>query len=156
LGVQELRETLVAPVFSLPSLSDRPVSLTEFRGSVVLLNFWATWCPPCIAEMPDLEKLHRELKEHGFVLVAISIDTGGKKAVAPFWEKTGLTFPSLLDGSGEVATRYGVRSLPTSFLINPRGEIIGRILGPRDWHSEQARTVLRTLLSGTNSRGGPR
>jgi peroxiredoxin len=148
LGVQEMKEVLVAPAFSLPNLSDHRVSLTGFRGKLVLLNFWATWCPPCVAEMPVLEKLHQDLGARGFAVVAVSIDTQGKKLVAPFWEKSGLTLPSLLDTSGEVATRYGVRALPTSFLINARGEIIGRILGPREWDSDQARTALRRLLNG--------
>ncbi|MBI2460140.1 MAG: TlpA family protein disulfide reductase [Candidatus Rokubacteria bacterium] len=156
LGIQELRETLVAPVFALPNLADQPVTLTEFRGKLVLLNFWATWCPPCVAEMPDLERLYREFKAEGFVIVAVSIDTQGKKVVAPFWEKTGLTFPSLLDTSGEVATRYGVRVLPASFLISPEGEIIARILGPRDWHGEKARAIFKDLLLEANRGGKPR
>jgi peroxiredoxin len=146
LGVQELKEPLVAPVFTLPTLSHHTVNLREFHGSLVLLVFWATWCPPCVAEMPELERLSRDLKAQGLVIMAVSIDTQGKKVVAPFWEKTGLTFPSLLDPSGEVATRYGVRALPTSFLINPKGEIIARILGPREWNSEKARAVLWSLV----------
>lgn len=154
LGVQELKEPLVAPVFTLPTLAHQTVNLREFRGSLVLLNFWATWCPPCVAEMPDIERLYRELKEHRFVVVAVSLDIQGKKVVSPLWEKAGLTFPSLLDPSGEVATRYGVRSLPTSFLINPEGEIFARILGPREWHSEKARVIFKALLPGANQRGG--
>jgi len=156
LGIQELRETLVAPVFTLPNLADQPVKLTEFRGKLVLLNFWATWCPPCVAEMPDLERLYREFNGDGLAIVAVSIDTQGKKVVLPFWEKTGLTFPSLLDPSGEVATRYGVRVLPASFLISREGEIIARILGPRDWHGEKARAIFKELLLDSNRGGRPR
>jgi peroxiredoxin len=154
LGVQEFRDPLLAPVFSLPTLSQQSVNLREFRGSLVLLNFWATWCPPCVAEMPEFEKLYQELKPGRFVVLAVSIDTQGQKVVAPFWEKAGLTFPALLDPSGEVATRYGVRSLPTSFLINPDGEIIARILGPREW-PDRARTVLGTLLPAPPRDGRP-
>lgn len=154
LGVQELTEKLVAPAFVLPTTSGHPTSLKEFRGSLVLLNFWATWCPPCVAEMPDLEKLYREFKAEGLVIVAVSIDTEGGKAVAPFWEKMGLTFPSLLDPSREVATRYGAWALPTSFLISPEGDVIARIPGPRDWHTDRARAVFKNLLPGKTRREG--
>lgn len=152
LGVQELKERLVAPTFALPTTSGHTISLREFRGRVVLLNFWATWCPPCVAEMSDLEKLYREFHTAGLVIVAVSIDTEGGKVVAPFWEKMGLTFPSLLDPSREVATRYGAWALPTSFLINPEGEVIARIPGPREWHSDKARAVFKNLLQQANHR----
>ena len=154
LGVQELKERLVAPGFVLPTTSGHPTSLKEFRGSLVLLNFWATWCPPCVAEMPDLERLHREFKAEGLVIVAVSIDTEGGKVVAPFWEKMGLTFPSLLDPSREVATRYGAWALPTSFLISPEGDVIARIPGPRDWHTDRARAVFKNLLPRKTQREG--
>ncbi len=152
LGGQELKERLVAPTFALPTTSGHTISLREFRGRVVLLNFWATWCPPCVAEMSDLEKLYREFNAAGLVIVAVSIDVEGQKIVAPFWERTGLTFPSLLDPSREVATRYGAWALPTSFLINPEGEVIARIPGPREWHSDKARAVFKNLLHQANHR----
>jgi peroxiredoxin len=152
LGVQELRERLVAPAFTLPTVSRGTLGLRELRGQVVFLNFWATWCPPCVAELPHFEKLQRELGAQGLVFVSVSVDTQGEKVVAPFWEQRGLSFHSLLDPSGAVATRYGVRALPTSFLIGRDGEIIARILGPRHWDSDTARAVLRNLLEGADHR----
>ena len=140
------------PDYTASTLEGKDVSLSAFRGHVVLLNFWATWCPPCVAEMPDLERLYREFKAEGLVILAVSIDVEGQKVVAPFWEKTGLTFPSLLDPSREVATRYGAWALPTSFLINPEGEVIARIPGPREWHSDKARAVFKNLLQQANHR----
>ena len=89
-----------APDFSLPNLDNQMVSLSDFKGKVVLLNIWATWCPPCVEEMPSMEKLYQTLKGEGLEILAVSIDTDGVESVAPFMEKHQLNFPALTDTQG--------------------------------------------------------
>ncbi|MGD9180830.1 MAG: TlpA disulfide reductase family protein [Desulfobacterales bacterium] len=110
------------------------VSLSEFRGKVVFLNFWATWCPPCIIEMPSMEKLHRRFKDKNFVMVAINSQEADAQ-VKSFFEKNKLSFTALLDSSGEVGSWFGVNLLPTSFVLDKQGRIIGKAIGPREWDS---------------------
>jgi ubiquinone/menaquinone biosynthesis C-methylase UbiE/peroxiredoxin len=132
--------------FSVPRLDSGSVTLKDLRGQVVFLNFWATWCPPCKEEMPSMERLYRRHKEHGFTILAISIDTGGTDRVASFVKKLGLTFPIGLDPNLDVANRYTVRALPSSFLIDSAGYVAAVALGPRDWDGLAAHTVVDTLL----------
>ena len=142
----ELREPLTAPDFSLPALSGGTAGIRDFRGKLVLLTFWATWCIPCVEEMPALERLHREFTRDGFTILAVSTDVRGADIVEPFWKKAGNSFPTLLDPRQQVATRYAAWALPTAFLINPQGQVMARIQGPRQWDSEAVRTALRSLL----------
>ena len=135
-----------APDFSVPRLDSGSITLKELRGQLVFLNFWATWCPPCKEEMPSMERLYRRHKEHGFTIVAISIDSGGSDRVASFVKKLGLSFPIGLDPKTEVANRYTVRALPSSFLIDRDGKTVAVALGPRDWDSKAAHEVVDTLL----------
>jgi peroxiredoxin len=146
LGAVELREPLAAPDFSLPTLSGEPAGVRDHRGKVVLLTFWATWCIPCIEEMPALERLHRELSGEGFTVLAVSIDAQGAAVVGPFWEKAGHSFPTLLDARQQVATRYAAWALPTAFVIDRAGQVVARIQGPRTWDSEAVRAAVRALL----------
>jgi len=123
------------------------VSLSDFRGKIVFLNFWATWCPPCIIEMPSMEKLHRRFKDKNFVMVAVNSQETDAQ-VKSFFEKNKLSFTALLDSSGEVGSWFGVNALPTTFVLDKQGRIIGSALGPRDWNS-QASVALFDYLIGS-------
>jgi peroxiredoxin len=124
------------------------VSLKKFRGKVVLLNFWATWCPPCRDEMPGLEKLYRGFNSGDFALLAVSIDISGSGVVSRFMQEMDLTFPALLDTKKRVSRKYGVVSIPTTFLIDCGGYIVGKAIGPRDWSGEEAFQLITKMRSG--------
>jgi len=138
--------TTAAADFSVPALAGPALRLSDFKGKVVLLNFWATWCPPCKEEMPSMERLYRRYKDKGFAILAISIDAGGAGPVGPFARKLGLTFPIGLDAKQAVASQYGVPALPASFLIDRAGNTAGVALGPRDWDTRDAHAVVEALL----------
>jgi peroxiredoxin len=130
--------------FSLPALDGGTFRLADQRGKVVLVNFWATWCPPCLEEMPAMERLWRRHKDAGFVLVAVSVDTDPGK-VAPFVAEHRLTFPVALDSTMSVANKYGVRALPSSFIVGKDGGLAGLALGPRAWDSDASHRLVRTM-----------
>ena len=140
------RQPSRAPEFTVPRLGSGSFSLKELRGQLVFLNFWATWCLPCKEEMPSMERLYQRYKGRGFTIAAISLDSGGTKPVASFVKKFGLTYPIGLDPKLEVANRYTVRALPSSFLIDRTGNTVAVALGPRDWDSISARAVIESLL----------
>jgi cytochrome c biogenesis protein CcmG, thiol:disulfide interchange protein DsbE len=119
-----------APAFSFPDLKGKTVSLSDFRGKVVLLSFWATWCDPCIEEIPDLVKLQKTLGPRGFTILALSADVQGAAVVEPFAREHGINYPVLLTG-GDVPESYPVPGFPTAFLIDRQGKIVERILGGR-------------------------
>lgn len=140
------RQSSRAPEFTVPRLGSGSLSLKELRGQLVFLNFWATWCLPCKEEMPSMERLYQRYKERGFTIAAISLDSGSTTAVASFVKELGLTYPIGLDPKLEVANRYTVRALPSSFLIDRTGNTVVIALGPRDWDSAGARAVIESLL----------
>ncbi len=107
--------------------------MKDYRGKVVFLNIWATWCPTCREEMPSMEKLYQELKGEAFEILAVSVDKTGAKAVAPFMKAHKLSFPALLDPEGTIARPYGVTGVPESFIINKEGIIEKIVIGPIDW-----------------------
>jgi peroxiredoxin len=146
LAMQRPPEPREAPDFTLPDLESRPVRLRELRGKVVFLNFWATWCPPCRLEMPSMERLYQIFKQTEFALLAVSIDRQGGEVVKPFMAELQLTFPALLDSRMEVARQYGLRGLPTTYLIDPEGRLIGTAVGGRDWSSTEAKALIAGLL----------
>lgn len=136
-----------APEFQLPGLHDDQKTLDDYKGQYVLLNFWATWCPPCLEEMPSMEALHQLYKDKGFTVVAISSDEGGKADIEPFIEKLGVTFPILMDVDKAVSSVYGAINLPLSFLLNPEGQVVAGSEGARDWSSEEAISVVDELIA---------
>lgn len=137
-----------APDFTLNDIDGKKVNLSEFRGKVVLLNFWATWCGPCRAEMPSLHNLYNEYKDKGFVVIAISADTS-EKPVKSFAKELKLSFPILMDKNKAVSfDDYGVLGLPTTFLIDKNGIIIEKIMGEREWDSPQMKEKILKLLGG--------
>lgn len=146
LGVVKFDKELRAPTFTLKDLNGKEVKLEDHRGKIVFLNFWATWCPPCREEMPSMEKLHIEFKDRDFTMLAIDLREDAKK-VRAFKERFKLNFPMLLDSDGSVGSRYGVRSIPTTYLLDGKGYIIGGALGARDWASREAFELFNYLLT---------
>ena len=135
----------VAEDFALPMPDGLSFRLSEQRGKVVLVNYWATWCPPCLEEMPAMERLWRRHKDAGFVLVAISLDADPKK-VPPFVSARKFSFPIALDPKMAVAEKYGVRALPSSFVIDRQGMMAGVALGPRTWDDSAAHGLVQAML----------
>ena len=140
-------KTLPAPNFTLKSLSGEEVSLLQKRGNYVLVNFWATWCGPCKVEMPSLETLHQRFKTKNFSLLAISNDMFGARIVEPFIKAHNLSFTVLLDQQLQVSNKFGVISLPTTFMIDPEGNIIGELKGAEDWASPDNILYFENLLA---------
>ena len=135
-----------APNFTLPDLDGKMVSLADYKGKVVLLNIWATWCPPCVEEMPSMEKLYQELKGESFEILAVSIDVSGAKAVLPFMIENKLSFPALTDSKGDMKSLYQTTGVPESFIIDEEGIIVEKVIGPRDWASPDAIRYFRNLI----------
>lgn len=150
LGIQEITPPTEVLDFTLKNLEGSEISLEDFEGKVVFLNFWATWCGPCREEMPSMEKLWQRFKEEAFVILAVDLREE-KEEVNSFMKDYGLTFSVLLDSRGEVANKYGIRAIPTTFLIDSEGRIVGKALGARDWASEDAFDLIEHLLSETKS-----
>jgi len=145
-GTLRVERGVPAPNFTLPDLDDKMVSLADYKGRVVLINIWATWCPPCVKEMPSMEKLYRELKDEGFEILAVSIDVSGAKAVLPFMKKHKLSFPALIDTKGAINNLYQTTGVPESFIIDKDGIIVEKIIGPRDWATPSAIRHFRSLI----------
>lgn len=135
----------LAEDFTVALVRGRTFRLSEQRGSAVLINFWATWCPPCREEMPAMERLYRQHKDHGFVMVAVSIDTDSS-LVKPFVEQHRFTFPVALDPKLDLANAYGVRALPSSFVVDRKGSLVALALGPRAWDNDAAHSLVEGIL----------
>jgi len=140
------KQRVAAPGFRLPELASTVATLDDFRGKVVLLHFWATFCQPCKDEMPALENLWQRYGPDGLVILGIAADRGSIEVVRDFAARFGLTFPILHDESGTVRNRYEVTGLPTSYVIGRDGKISGRAIGTRDWNAPQAREFIESLL----------
>jgi peroxiredoxin len=136
----------LAPDFLLSTLDGREVRLSDYRGHVVFLNFWATWCGPCKVEMPAMERLYREFRPKGFAILAVSTDAEGAEVTKPFRDALGLSFTIAHDPDMIVGRLYGVRTLPVTFLVNREGVITHQVFGARDWEDPEARSGIRKLL----------
>jgi peroxiredoxin len=151
LAITHVSGGVQAPEFDLATADGKRVSLTALRGHVVLLNFWATWCPPCREEMPSMERLYQEFKTQGLAVLAVDIQESPKQ-VARFMRDFRLTFPALLDTDAAVAGRYGARGLPSTYLIDRNGRVVGQAVGPRDWSGPAAKALIRLLLETAGAR----
>jgi peroxiredoxin len=146
LGLQITKEQVEAPTFTLRNLAGKKVALGDFRGRLVLLNFFATWCVPCREEMPAMERLYRQYRDQGLVVLALSVrESAGE--VGAFVQEFGLTYPVLLDGEASVAYRFGVRPIPATYLIGGDGTLRWRAFGPRPWDGTEARTYFAQALA---------
>lgn len=150
-GTQQLKESpeegFLAPDFSLPDLGGKSVTLSDFRGKVVLLNFWATWCPPCRREIPSLKRLYQLRKDREFEIVAVSVDKTSSSQVASFAANYQMSFPVLVNPRGDVGQRYWTRAIPSSFLVDKKGIIRWKVAGARDWDDAQTLAKIDQLLS---------
>jgi thiol-disulfide isomerase/thioredoxin len=136
-----------APEFTLKDLNGHPVTLSQFKGKVVVLNFWATWCPPCRAEMPSMERLNEVYGGKDFVLLAVNVEEDGKENVQAFLEKNPHHFTILLDSNLKVQDLYGVYQFPETFIINKKGDVVERVIGAMDWSSVEVLKYFSTLLN---------
>ncbi len=123
-----------APDFELTSLDGQPVRLSDYRGKKVILNFWATWCPPCKAEMPHMQKFYEDNKDNGIEVLAVNLTSidKGEKSVASFIEEYELTFPIPMDRDGKIGSQYRAVTIPTSYIIDTEGIIRKKVVGPMD------------------------
>lgn len=141
-----------APNFKVVDLATRDsVTLEDYRGSVTLVNIWATWCLPCREEMPSMQTLYDSLGTRGFRIAAISIDEGSPEDVVAFAQKLGLTFDILHDRSGSVERLYQTTGVPESFLLDRRGVLVKRVIGAHDWSSPANRSTVERLLAQPES-----
>lgn len=140
----------MAPDFRLKDLNGNSVGLAQYKGRYLLINFWATWCVPCKVEMPSLETLYQTFKAENFELLPISNDMFGEKVVRPYIEAQNFSFNILMDPVLKASNRYGVVTLPTSYLVNPDGKIIGVREGADDWASPKTIRFFKELLMSSN------
>ena len=148
--------TVVAPDFALRDLDGTMRDLASFRGRVVLLNFWATWCLPCQTEILSMAGLHQSYKDYGFEVVAVSSDVQGAEVVQPFVTRLHLSFTTLLDATGQVTRLYGVTSLPTTYLLDREGRLVTVAIGGHDWATPEAHALITSLLDPAQQAAVPR
>ncbi len=144
--MSSIGEGIPAPDFTFPGLDGKNTSLSDYKGKVVLVNIWATWCPPCVYEMPSMQKLYNEFNGKNFEILAVSIDAAGVDAVAPFMKKHKLSFPALMDPKGTIKSMYRVTGIPESFIIDKQGVLVGKIIGPRDWATQEVFGFFQDLI----------
>ena len=147
---QATRPAKPLPEVEFFDAEDTPRRFAEYRGRGVVFNFWATWCAPCVREMPALERASAELADAGIDVVTLSEDRGGAKVIRPFLEKLGLSkLPVLVDRRGQVLRALKISGLPTTVLIDAEGREVGRVVGIAEWDSPPALDFLSRCIPGT-------
>jgi peroxiredoxin len=142
-----LERGAIAPPLRLPALSGGEVDLQALRGQLVLVNFWATWCPPCVQEMPSLEKLHRTLGGQGLTVLGVSVDED-EAALRAFVQRAGVSFPILRDPGGRgPSAAYFAAGYPESYVLDPQGRVLESYIGPAEWATPEAIDHFRELLA---------
>jgi peroxiredoxin len=134
-----------APDFTVKRLDGTEVSLASLKGKVVMVNFWATWCPPCRGEMPDIEKLYAKTKGLPFEILAISSQESSG-TVSGFLKSNKYTFPIYLDSSGSVSRKYGISAIPTTYIIDAEGKMVARMVGAYDYDSAAFESAIKALI----------
>ena len=137
-----------APDFTLRNLNGNLEGLSEFKDQVVVLNFWATWCAPCLEEMPAFETLYRRYRSQGLTVIAVSLDKGETSKVAKFVDEHSLTFPVLLDLDGIAERIYPSFTIPFTYVIDKKGRIAARVDGAKNWSSNETFAALDILIKG--------
>jgi thiol-disulfide isomerase/thioredoxin len=146
-SLTRLAEPYPAPGFALEDMDGKAHALQDYRGHVVMLNFWATWCPPCVREMPSMEAIFQTLQGRPFMVLAVN-QWETPDDVFPFLGQLEVfpSFPILHDPDGEVAAAYGIQGLPTTLIIDPQGRVVYRAVGGRDFEHPEVMQILRDLL----------
>jgi len=144
-GIHVPNQQADASDFTLPLLNGENASLSSYRGKIVILNFWATWCPPCRAEMPSMETLYQRFKNQGLEILAVDLGEPAR-TVQQFIQNNRYTFPVMLDTNSRIGNLYGIQSIPTSFIIDREGKIIGRLVGAIHWDTPQVIAAFEALL----------
>jgi len=145
MGVETFPSSSSQVEVRLPDLNGAQVNLTDFRGKIVFLNFWATWCPTCVIEMPAMEKLHRKLKHKDFAMVSVSLQDSAAE-VERFFKQNQLTFTVLLDSFGKTVSDFAIRAIPTTLILDKTGRIVGRVMGAREWDSRESIAMFKQLI----------
>jgi cytochrome c biogenesis protein CcmG/thiol:disulfide interchange protein DsbE len=122
----------MAPDFTLNDLDGKPFRMSDTKGNVVILDFWATWCPPCRMEIPHFEALYRQYRANGLEIVGVALDRGGAKVVKPFVKDAGVTYPVVIGDQATANAYGGIRGIPTTFIIDRQGRIVEKAVGYRD------------------------
>ncbi|MDZ4137166.1 MAG: TlpA disulfide reductase family protein [Paracoccaceae bacterium] len=142
-------EPKALPVIGLVGLDDAPHAVDEYKGKWVVLNFWATWCPPCRKEMPGLDRLQAEMGNDSFTVLTVATGRNPVPAITKFFGEAGVTHvPVLRDPSSQLARSMGVMGLPVTVILDPEGREVGRLIGDAEWDSAVAKSVLGALSSG--------
>jgi peroxiredoxin len=147
IDIKPIKGNRMLPSLSLEDLKGKKVDLKDFKGKVIFLNFWATWCGPCKEEMPLMEALYQQFKDRNFIFLTISVDYEGSKPVREFIEKNRYTFPVLVDQKSETLDIFEVTRIPTTFVIDKHGKLLGKAIGPRNWTSSEIVSYLTQLIS---------
>jgi peroxiredoxin len=145
IGIQSIKNKR-APNFSLRDLNGNVVEFKNFKGKLIFLTFWATWCGPCKKEMPSLEALYQQFKYKDFSIVSIALDYEKSSSVKEFIKKNGYTFPVLVDPKNHTVDLFQVKGIPTTILIDKQGMIIGKAMGPREWNKPEVISLINILL----------
>jgi peroxiredoxin len=148
-GFGVLKETTVAPDFTVQTLDGNTVSLSDYQGKVVLLNLWATWCPPCREEMPSMQTMYEELKGRGFTILAVAAPNPPRETrekIENFISDGQFSFPVLIDSEYQVNGIYGTGSIPTSWVVDAEGNLIARLVGATDWTSDPIMAAFEEIL----------
>ncbi|MBW2066358.1 MAG: TlpA family protein disulfide reductase [Deltaproteobacteria bacterium] len=145
MGISLVPSIPITSEIVLPDLDGNKVRLSDYRGKILFLTFWATWCPPCREEMPSMEKLHTWLKGKDFVMMAVDLQEPAPR-VKKFFQDHKLTFKALLDKDGRVAQMFGIRNIPTTFILDREHRVIGMAVGAREWDSRHSLRMFEYLL----------
>ena len=146
IGIQSIKDTIKTPDFTLEGLNVKTVQLSALKGNVIFLNFWATWCDPCKDEMPSMETLYQRYKEKDFILLAISVEERNPEPAKRFIQKYRYRFPVLLDPPGKTLDLFGIHRIPATIIIDKKGRMVGKALGPRDWSQPDVFSLINQML----------
>lgn len=144
-GIQVMSEGIDPIDFTLPLLDGPNITLSQLKGKVVFLNFWATWCSPCRSEMPSMEAVYQKLKNRGFEILAVNLGETESK-VSAFMDEYILNFPAVLDEKQITGSYYNIRAIPTTYIIDRRGLIIARLVGSINWNTPKLISALELVL----------
>ncbi len=137
-----------APEFQGTLLDGRKIGLSDLRGKVVMVHFWATWCPPCVEEMPALDRMYRHFQNKDFELIAVNVDEGVSDAVPAFLKNNKITIPVLLDARKKISGLYGTYKLPETYIVDRKGIVRYKVIGPRNWEKNENIRIIQSALDG--------